>query len=264
MCLIVFAWRPDSDYPLLLAANRDEFHSRPSAPLHWWNDAPEILPGRDLQAGGTWLGVSRGGRFAAVTNIRDPGQSAHAAPCSRGDLTRGFLAGAVPAQRYLATVAAKVGDYQGFNLLLSDGAQLWYLHGSRAQPAAPRALASGIYGLSNAALNVPWPKVTLARQRLAGQLARGTPSSDLLRACVADRGLASEEALRGIGQEGPMARPLSAQFIVTPEYGTRSRCTLRVHRDGGVEMTEQRFDAGGELVGEDSASFRRRSPHRPH
>ena len=154
MCLIVLAWRQHREYPLLLAANRDEFHRRPAAPADFWPQQPALLAGRDLEAGGTWLGISRSGRFAAVTNIRDP-DAQGSAPRSRGELTRDFLAGAAPPAAYLDAVAARRGDYLGFNLLLGDSEALWYLHGGGASWAAPRRLAPGIHGLSNAALDVP-------------------------------------------------------------------------------------------------------------
>jgi uncharacterized protein with NRDE domain len=253
MCLIVFAWQPQSAQPLVLAANRDEFHARPSAAADYWRDAPQIVAGRDLEAGGTWLGVSRSGRFAAVTNVRDP--AGGSAPRSRGELTRDFLQSAQTPENYLAAVAARGAEYQGFNLLLSDGSALWYLRGGPGADPAPRALAPGLYGLSNAALDVPWPKVKLARHRLAAAIAAASPaapSTDALRATVADRRLAAADELAGHGLEGEMARQLSAQFIVTPGYGTRCCTTLVWHRDGRMDFTEQRFAANGESIGESS------------
>lgn len=263
MCLIVFAWRPDSDCPLLLAANRDEFHSRASAPMQWWEDAPQVLAGRDLQASGTWLGVGRSGRFAAVTNIRDPNAIAATAPRSRGDLTRAFLDSDVPAREYLDGVASRVSEYLGFNLLLGDRQGLWYLHGSGTRTPQARMLKPGIYGLSNAALDVPWPKVQRARQRLADLTSRGGPAHPSLRALrstVGDRSLAPREQLNALGLDGEMAQRLSGQFIVTADYGTRCCTTLRWMREktGGsesIEIAEQRFDAAGTPEGEDSFAF---------
>ena len=255
MCLIVFAWRPDTDCPLLLAANRDEFHARASAPMQFWDDAPQVLAGRDLEAGGTWLGISRGGRFAAVTNVRDPASQAARAPRSRGDLTREFLSGTANPGDYLSAVAARRNDYLGFNLLVGDGEALWYLHGSDGDP--PQQLAAGIYGLSNAALDVPWPKVERARGALLKMIEAGAspPTLEELRECVSDRTLADDEALHGARLEGEMARRLSAQFIVTPQYGTRCCTTVRWHPRRSLQAAEQRFNAAGHLTGQDRFSI---------
>jgi len=259
MCLIAFAWRVDPAFPLLVAANRDEFHARPTAPADFWEDAPEILAGRDLQAGGTWLGVSTRGRFAAVTNIRDPG-AGRAAPRSRGDLPTAFLGGNEAPATYLARVAERVSAYQGFNLLVGDGTQLWYLHGVPGEQ--PRCLEPGIYGLSNAALDVPWPKVCRARDRLreviAGEadLCHDTLAHDALAACVADRSLSARGALRDERLEGEMARRLSAQFIVTDTYGTRCQSTLLQEAGARIHFRERRFDASGQVTGEDAYTLR--------
>lgn len=254
MCLIVFAWQKHPGLPLLLAANRDEFHDRPAAPATYWNDTPQVLAGRDLQAGGTWLGISRSGRFAAITNVRDPAAQERSAPRSRGELTHDFLAGTAAPRDYLLSVADRIDDYQGFNLLVGDRESLWYLHGNAAEKSEPRALVPGVYGLSNAALDVPWPKVNLARKRLHSALEgvagnNKAPDHSELRRCLADRSLADQQALDDQNLRGDMARQLSAQFIVTPHYGTRCCTTLRSHLTGELEFEEQRFNSAGSLVG---------------
>jgi uncharacterized protein with NRDE domain len=257
MCLIVFAWQQHASYPLLLAANRDEFHARPAAPAQYWEEHPELLAGRDLEAGGTWLGVSRRGRFAAITNIRDPQPGDRRAPRSRGDLTRDFLLGTRSPADYLNAVAARADEYLGFNLLLGDGESLWYLHAGPHSKPAFTALEPGIYGLSNAALDVPWPKVERAQQWMA-QLLDGdnsVPDHAQLRSCVSDRRLAAPGDLAALGLEGDMAQPLSAQFIVTPHYGTRCQTTLRWSAGGELEFEEQRFGADGDLAGSDAYAF---------
>jgi len=152
MCLIVFAWRPGHALPLLLAANRDEFHARPSLPLAAWEDAPSIIGGRDLQAGGTWLGVRPDGRFAALTNIRIGGQPAGRR--SRGELVERYLRGELAPADYLAGLSAGIEDYAGFNLLVGTARELWHFN---SQSAAPRRLEAGVYGLCNADLDTPWP-----------------------------------------------------------------------------------------------------------
>ncbi len=247
MCLIAFAWRVRADAPLLLVANRDEFHARPSAAAQFWDDAPGVFAGRDLTAGGTWIGMGRQGRFAAVTNIRDPQSKAGAAPRSRGELTADFLRLDMPAEHYLSEIAGRIDEYQGFNLLIGDGQSLWYLHGEAG--STPRALDPGIYGLSNAALDVPWPKLRLARDRLAELTSQAAlPAAGDLGRCVASRELARAEELSEFGDS--MLPALSAQFIVTPGYGTRCQTTLRYLADGKRELFETRFDAAGTSVGQ--------------
>lgn len=254
MCLITFAWQQHSRAPLLLSANRDEFHARPTAAADFWPESPELLAGRDLEAGGTWLGLTRDGRFAAITNIRDPRAGERQAARSRGDLTREFLAGSSDPGDYLHDVARQVDSFLGFNLLVGDGRSLWYLHGSVDEDSAPRRLTPGVYGLSNAALDVPWPKVRIASaalQQVVDTVHDALPSAATLRACVADRTLAAEHELHGQGLPGAMARALSAQFIVTPAYGTRCSTTLICRSDGSAQFTEQRYGSDGTLQGDD-------------
>ncbi|MFT4767275.1 MAG: hypothetical protein ACI8RN_000400 [Glaciecola sp.] len=253
MCLIVFAWQQHPAMPLLMAANRDEFHERPASAAAYWEDTPQVLAGRDLQAGGTWLGVSRSGRFAAITNIRDPAAGEHSARRSRGELTHNFLAGGQSPEDYLTGITRVIEDYQGFNLLVGDRGSLWYLHGSATERSAPRSLVPGVYGLSNAALDVPWPKVNRARKQLKSKL-RGfeAPTHHELRDCLSDRSLADIQALQEQNLSGEMARQLSAQFIVTERYGTRCCTTLRQHENGQLEFQEQRFDPRGQLLGIDA------------
>lgn len=253
MCLLVFAWQIEAETPLLLAANRDEFHRRPTAGAGFWDDTPGLLGGRDLEAGGTWLGIHTSGRFAAVTNIRDPRAGEARASRSRGELTTNFLSGDLHPIRYLAGVARRAADYSPFNLLVSDGETLGYLHGDGTPDSAPRALAPGLYGLSNAALDVPWPKVTRAKARLRAALQAGCEALGAaeLRACLMDRAPAAGDFPAGQGLEGAVARRLSAPFIVTEHYGTRCTTTLVWRRGARMEFTEQRYDAAGDRTGGD-------------
>ena len=251
MCLIILAHRAVPGVPLAVAANRDEFHARPTAPAAFWRSHPGLLAGRDLEQGGTWMGVTRGGRFAAVTNFRDPQRSA-AAPRSRGELPLEFLTGDLSPQSYLDAVARRGELYAGFNLLVGDATGLWYYDNSPGE--APQALEPGIYGLSNARLDTPWPKVELGKSRLRAQLVAG-PDHDGLTAVVADRSLARARDLhpQGLGDSG-MERMLSAQFIVSDGYGTR--CTTTCWIDArGVHWREQSFDPAGELAGEVTEAF---------
>ncbi|MFK7830029.1 MAG: NRDE family protein [Congregibacter sp.] len=254
MCLIVFAWQAHHATPLLLAANRDEFHARPTQAAAFWEHEPEVLAGQDLVAGGTWLGVTRRGRFAAITNVR---QAQADKPRSRGELTLDFLSGNATPRDYLNTIAKRSHDYQGFNLLVGDGKSLWYLHAGADGPAQPLELTPGIYGLSNASIDVPWPKVRRARDQLRAQLQAArdaAPGHDALRQCLSDRSLAAATDVVVPGMDTTIAQQLSAQFIVTPEYGTRCCTSLRFHAQGGWDFQELRFDAQGQETGRDQFS----------
>lgn len=255
MCLLIFAHQPGATYPMVVAANRDEFHARPTAPAQFWQDAPKLLAGRDLEAGGTWMGVTSAGRFAAITNFRDPDRTAPA-PRSRGELPSDFLTGAAGCSDYLEDIAARGAQYAGFNLLVGDGTELWYLSNVPAQgPLQPRQLEPGIYGLSNAQLDTPWPKVTLGKAALRQLLASGNLSHRALAEVVGDTGLAEPAALDAQGLRGEMDQLLSAQFIVTPAYGTRSRTTLWREAGGATNWREQSFNPEGELTGEQRFAF---------
>jgi len=165
MCLIVFAWRPDHSQPLILAANRDEFYARPTLPLAQWEETPHVYAGRDLEAGGTWLGVSKDGRFAALTNIRDPGKPLGRR--SRGELVAHFLSGSLSIDEYLSEVAGRSAEYGGFNLLVGNRQALHFIN---ATDPVPRRLQAGVYGVSNAGLDTPWPKLTKAKAALSEHL----------------------------------------------------------------------------------------------
>ena len=240
MCLIVFAWRPDHAQPLVVAANRDEFHSRPSLPLGCWEDAPWIIGGRDLQAGGTWMGVTARGRFAALTNIRAPGQAI--GPRSRGELPEQYLRGNLPPADYLAELAERRGEYAGFNLLVGDRQTLWYLNSHDGQL---QALQAGVYGLSNAGLDTPWPKLRKARAALADALDQ--PEPERLLALLADAEPAAEHELPQTGVPLEWERRLSSVFIASAEYGTRASTALIRHADGSLDIVERSFGPDGPL-----------------
>ena len=242
MCLMIFAHRAHSGYPLIVAANRDEFHARPTAPSGFWADHPALMAGRDLEQGGTWMGVTRNGRFAAVTNYRDPAGAA-SAPRSRGDLPLRYLTGEQGPAAYLEELASRAREYAGFNLLVGDRHGLWYYNNSDA--AGPRRLAPGIYGLSNAALDTPWPKVERGKACLRALLERGDISHESLAGVVADRTLADPRRLGELGLDGAMDPLLSAQFIVTDTYGTRSTTTLWTDAADRVHWREQGFTRTG-------------------
>ena len=183
MCLIVFALDCHPRYCLVLAANRDEYFSRPTAPAAFWADAPQVLAGRDLAAGGTWLGVTREGRLAALTYFREPVVPLHPLP-SRGELVARFLIGTMPPAEYRETLRTAESRYGGFNLLFGDIAGLFY-HTNRGKAPAP--VTAGIHGLSNGLLDTPWPKVAAARDRLAALLGNERLDPEELFALLADR-----------------------------------------------------------------------------
>jgi len=243
MCLIVFAWRPGHALPLIVAANRDEFYARPTQALTAWDDAPGVHAGRDLEAGGTWLGVGPHGRFAALTNIRDPGQPL--GPRSRGELVAGYLQGELGVEAYLDQVASRSKQYSGFNLLVGDERQLGYLH---AREAAPRLLEPGVYGLSNAGLDTPWPKLVKARRGLERLLDSAEPQQ--LLTLLADAEPASDGELPETGVGLATEKLLSSVFIASQNYGTRASTVLIVDDQGIRRLIERSFGPFGGHLGE--------------
>ena len=244
MCLIVVAWRAREDLPLVVAANRDEWRDRPAKPAHWWPDQPRIFGGRDLKAGGTWMGVTRGGRFAAVTNYRDPSDKRSTA-LSRGTLATEFLLGTDSAARYLSNLSARVHEYNAFNLILGDGKSLFY-YGSRAE--SPLCVEPGVHGLSNHMLDEPWPKVT--RGCTAMELALiGTDPTETLFAMLSDRKPASDDELPHTGVGIEWERRLSPPLIVGEEYGTRASTVMTLTAAGEAWFEERSRGPGGDVTG---------------
>jgi len=243
MCLIVFAWRPGHAQPLIVAANRDEFYARPSRMLAAWDDAPGVYAGRDLEAGGTWLGVGPQGRFAALTNIRDPQQPVGAR--SRGELVAAFLRGELGVEAYLDQVASRSQQYSGFNLLVGDSRQLGYLN---ARNAGAQLLGAGVYGLSNAGLDTPWPKLVKARAGLERHLA--DPQPDGLLTLLGDNLQAADGELPETGVGLSTERLLSSVFIASQNYGTRASTVLIVEADGRRRLVERSFGPFGGHLGE--------------
>lgn len=240
MCVIFFAYRAHPEFPLILLANRDEFYERPTAAAHAWQDAPEIFAGRDLVHGGTWLGITTAGRFAAVTNYRDP--AAAKGKLSRGDLVGDFLKTRVPVEDYLLEIQRRAADFSGFNLLvgeLSPTRQSLGYYSNRADEI--RILAPGLYGLSNHLLDTPWQKVEKGKAELAKLLQSGSAEKPELFEILADRTLAEDADLpdTGIGYE--REKLLSSIFIETPIYGTRSSSVVLVNRNYEISLDERNF-----------------------
>ncbi len=240
MCLIVFAWQVVPGMPLLAAGNRDEFYERPSRPAGWWHDYPEIYAGRDLRGGGTWMGVTRDGRFAAVTNIRAPSEKRADAP-SRGHLVADYLAGGEAPQVYLERIADRAREYNGFNLLVGNREQLfWYSNAAVDDARNGKALAPGVYGLSNATLDTPWPKVVRTKAQFGSLLCQGAPE-DAFFDMLTDTTRASDCRLPHTGVSLEWERLLSAVCIESPEYGTRASTLVRLPAAGEPELRERAF-----------------------
>jgi uncharacterized protein with NRDE domain len=251
MCLLAFAWRVHPQYPLVLAGNRDEFHDRPAEAARWWDEPEGILAGRDLQAGGSWLGVNRGGRFAVVTNYREPGV-ATSGRRSRGELVVAFLASSEPVVDWLDALNRRQDEYGGFNLIIGDGEQLHYLS-NRGEDR--RFLDPGIYGLSNHRLDTPWPKVATARAGLQRLVERDRVRCEELFQLLADRTPAAESELPDTGVPLQWERLLSSVFIVDPRYGTRVSTVVLIGTDGQCRLEERRFNPEGQREGEARFSF---------
>jgi uncharacterized protein with NRDE domain len=258
MCLAVLAIRELHDIPVVIAANRDEYHARPTSAAAPWPEAPDIVAGRDLQSGGTWMGMTTNGRYALVTNYRDPMSIRPGTP-SRGKLVADFLRGDTPPAAYAAAVQETGEAYNGFNLIVGDTRDTWY-YSNRGGPA--RALQPGIYALSNHLLDTPWPK--LARTKAAfDHVLRAAPQPDVdaLFRALADRSVAPDAELPDTGVGLERERFLSSAFIVGLTYGTRSSTVITIdsHR---CHLHERRFAPDGSASGRSdwSFEFRKRDP----
>lgn len=237
MCIIFLANQVHPKYPLIVLANRDEFYERPTASAKHWDDHPQIYAGRDLVAGGTWLGVADGGRFAAVTNYREP--AAPKGELSRGDLVADFLRSDDRIEEYLARVAPKAQLYSGFNLLAGHaGGDIYYLSN---RPGDMRRLDPGIYGLSNHLLNTAWPKVTNGLARFEQLVAADSISIEDSFELLPDETLAADADLPETGVGIERERLLSSIFIRTPIYGTRSSTVVLFDSDLEFDFHERVF-----------------------
>ena len=241
MCLILVAWQAHPDFPLVVAANRDEFYTRPTAAASFWSDR-KILAGRDMKDGGTWMGVTRTGRFAALTNYRAPEHHRDGA-ISRGHLVADFLGADEAPMAWLKNRAVGDAEYNGFNLIAAyDGELAW----ASNITGDCQALAPGVYGLSNHLLDSPWPKVQAARSALANALADlpdHQPFFDLLR----DDTIHPDDQLPRTGVSLEWERLLSSAFVKAPGYGTRSSTVVLMGRDGALIFDEQTWLAGATL-----------------
>ncbi len=243
MCLILFGLRSHPQYPLIVAANRDEFYARPSQGAHFWSDHPDVLAGRDVQAGGTWLGVNRSGLFSAVTNYRQ-GDTPQDRTGSRGELTLEFLSNSNPKTSYAEQLKKNQHRYNGFNLLTGGPDRLDYYSNKGQQQLN---LASGIYGLSNALLNDPWPKVGRGKQQLKKIINSTSDPRELslqLLKLLADDTQAPDSQLPETGISYSWEKKLSSRFIESETYGTRASTVVLFHNDGSIDFFERSHTPG--------------------
>jgi uncharacterized protein with NRDE domain len=246
MCLIGIVWKAHARHDLVLAANRDEFHNRPSAAAAPWKDRPAIFGGRDLKVGGSWLAVATSGRLAAVTNVRRMVPPDPQAP-SRGKLVGDFLAGSATARDYAQGLADDAGNFSGFNLVLYDGAELLFV--TNAPEYEIQAIAPGVHTVSNAPLDTSWPKARRLHAALEGWTRDNWESFPPLFKALGDRVPAPDAELPKTGVGPQLERLLSSPFIVSPHYGTRCSTIVTIGK-GQIDFAEKRFDAGGVATGD--------------
>lgn len=255
MCLIVFAYNSHPKYKFILAANRDEFYKRPTAVAEWWDDHTGILGGRDLLAKGTWMALHRNGRFAAVTNYRDLSNIRSDAK-SRGDLPVDFLIGDKSTSTYTANVLKEGDLYNGFNLLTMDEE---IGHVSNYGDAVS-ILPHGIYGLSNALLDTPWPKVTKAKSELQSLIENSFDLADLID-IMQDEKTAKDDQLPDTGLDYLREKALSAMCIRTPDYGTCCSTAITIDYEGQVKFMERSYPVGDRVDGVVDFSFQIENTH---
>ncbi|KJV36394.1 NRDE family protein [Luteibacter yeojuensis] len=246
MCLIAFAWRAHPRWRLVLLGNRDEFHARPTAPLAHWDEAPQVAAGRDLEAGGTWIGVAPHGRASVITNVRD--LKADHSGMSRGLLVADYLGSNLPAAVHAQELAATAKDYRPFNLLTFDHEHAFYLGN---QPEARyEQVTDGVHGLSNADFNAPWPKTRALVHRLEAWIEEGRDDTDSLFRMLSDQGRWPDDLLPDTGIGIERERFLSSAFIVGENYGTRASTVILVGHDDAATIIERRFGPNGTPAGE--------------
>ena len=250
MCLIFISINDHPDYKLIVAANRDEFYVRKTAPAQFWNDQPEILAGRDLEAGGTWLGVNRRGKVSMITNYRDPKNINPKAP-SRGKLVSDFLSDQSNGKEYLQNIS-RPEEYNGFNLITGNADALYYFSNYRE---GITEMKSGLYGLSNHLLDSPWPKVVKGKALMTDLLSKQFTTNDLF-ALLYNESVASDDLLPDTGVGLERERALSSMFIKSPGYGTRCSTVLLVDRDNNFTFCERVFNLSNFQFTESKFTFK--------
>lgn len=256
MCLIVFAYKYHPKYPFILAGNRDEFHERPTQKLHVWEGDPEILAGKDLMAGGTWLGINQHGKFAALTNYRDLSNIKEPTP-SRGYIVSDILQSELSTSDQLTVLAPDFPNYNGFNLIAGTLDDLYFVsnHGDHIQKIKP-----GLYGISNASLNTPWPKINSALEDFSAALNKDRPDENEIFELLCNTKRYPESMLPKTGLSPEMEKAVSSVFILTEDYGTRSSALLMFDKNDKITFTEKTYLPGTTVV-TNTEKFQLSLPH---
>jgi uncharacterized protein with NRDE domain len=245
MCLIVFAWKIIPCTPLIVASNRDEFYDRPAMPANWWVDSPHVFGGKDVQSGGTWMGVTtsddavpHAGKFSAITNIRAPSEFREDAP-SRGALVANYLTNQLSAKEYIESIKEKANAYNGFNLIVADQNDLiWFSNRTSDDERNGQPLPPGIYGISNASLDTPWPKVVKTKAEFASLICQRAPQEAFFE-MLSNTTQAPDCRLPDTGVSFEMERLLSATCIESPTYGTRVSSLVKIQANYPPEFQEK-------------------------
>ncbi len=242
MCLITFAYKDHPKYRLILAANRDEFYGRPTRKAQFWNEEghPDILAGKDLEAGGSWMGISTSGKWAALTNYRDPNWK-HENPTSRGEIVLNYLKSNISSKEYVDELRDNAHKYIGFNVLVGDSDGI--LHYSNFDDKG-KEIPPGIHGVSNALLDTPWPKLEWAKSSLKKSISQDQLNRDDIFNFLNNDVQADDDQLPDTGIPHEWEKAVSSLFIKTEKYGTRSSSILLIDHSGNIEFTERRFIRG--------------------
>lgn len=236
MCLFLCAIDCHPDYPLIVAANRDEYYDRPTRDLHLWQDYPQVVAGKDLHKGGTWFGVSKKGRWAAITNYREPDQINRST--SRGTLVLDYLLTDQPPAVYLDELTSRADDFNGFNLVVGVRGEVRYFSNRHSEQ---KTLDTGIYGLSNHLIDTPWPKVIRGKDAMARIMQRRALSCDSLFNLLSDTKAAADHDLPNTGIDIGFERLLSSAFIQGNVYGTRSSTILLINQNNRLKLEERSY-----------------------
>jgi uncharacterized protein with NRDE domain len=253
MCLITLAYQQHPKYPFILIANRDEFYARPSSGIDYWQDHPNILAGRDLDKMGTWLGLNTEGKICALTNFRDLKTKPTATLLSRGQLINDYLLSNNIASEHLRSLASNIQNYGACNLLMADQSGLHFSSNRKLidqqvfHSYIYKRLLPGTYGLCNASLDTPWPKLLSAKQQLQDILCNSRVDLQQLKNLLNDKTQAADNMLPNTGISNTWEKSLSSQFIQLNDYGTRAKTIILQHKCGKTEVCEQSFDHTGLL-----------------
>jgi len=251
MCLIAFSYKTHPKYKLIVATNRDEFYKRPTRPAQFWIDEgqPQLLAGKDLKANGTWIGISKNGKWGALTNFRDLSNIHEDAP-TRGTLVLDFLKSAEPANEYLQNLVGSTQDYNGFNLLIGDTDKLYHYSNESQQISE---IEPGIHGVSNALLDTSWPKLDYAKRNLQHVLSGETFEKEDLFQILKNPEKAADDQLPSTGLSYELEKAISPVFIKTENYGTLCSTLLMIDYEGNAEFTERRYDSASSKVIEENS-----------